>query len=458
MNITDQSKRYIESFLGRLPENKREARHALIQKLAYNPPPETLQCILRLVHDKSLDDRFKEISGKALVLTILAEQQFGVIMNRDCLDAALIAQATETLHEVVVSHKQIASDLTALLDSLSWDDHQNLTRIHEQLALETDRISAALTLAPHLEQLASAAIDNSVTKDRFHLNALALRSMLVDHLDQWQTCLDTGFVEGLASGELTRCYNRLEQDKQAYDYFARVIQETQDAAMLDKRLKGTEDLREIKRSLFQINLRLAPILRDGFDNCIAAHITESDGDATPLWTNDEQQAAISAGEASASAADALRAERDGTLLRALTESAATHKANKLHASEQPASQDRLRIKILAVIIGLLLCGAIGVNVILWSSSAKPIVISPTEFSDTLSLEHVTTMGTVMVSQVNIEQSWRDLSDSQRLEKLSALGAQATGHGFETVILVDHNNDQLAIWTAHAGPNLLTDGH
>jgi alanine dehydrogenase len=45
-----------------------------------------------------------------------------------------------------------------------------------------------------------------------------------------------------------------------------------------------------------------------------------------------------------------------------------------------------------------------------------------------------------------------------VKKLSALGAQATGHGFETVILVDHNNDQLAIWTTHAGPNLLTDGH
>jgi len=474
----DQSRQYIDNLLSRLPDNEPEAHHILMQQLAIDPSPGLISCVMRLMQDEDLDHRFQAVPRKKLILTLLAEQQLAAILDSNRLDAAQIAHTAELLQEAVRLHQEVAAELTQVLESLSWDDHQTLTGIKTQLDLDTDRIAAALTIAPQLHQLASAVRDETVAtvfphlsakdagllKDaanstdisatitnRLHINAVALHSLLTTHLEEWQARLNSRSASDPIDGALRQCYTQLEHDKRAYDYIAAQIQEHHDNAMLDRRAKSTDALREVKGNLFKINLRLAPILRAGFDKCVAETSSDEQSQTEQLWTDEEQQAAIAAGEAVTRGVDSSHAEREEALLHALMASSA-----EVQPGERLANQDRLRIKILATMIGALLLGAIGVNVVLWKSSPKPVVVSPTEFSNTITLEHISNLGSIMVSQIDPEWSWRDLSRSQRLEKLSTLAKQAANRGFETVILTDQDDTQLAFWTAHSGPNLLRD--
>ena len=129
---------------------------------------------------------------------------------------------------------------------------------------------------------------------------------------------------------------------------------------------------------------------------------------------------------------------------------------------QPASitrpydrrQERLRIRILSSIAGVMLLVCASVYGSRMRGYEDPLKVPLAELSDTLILSDVTAVGPMMYAVVS-HWSWDHLTDETRLSSVRALGLSAQNEGYESVYLVDETQEQLATWTVDDGAKLWT---
>jgi len=155
---------------------------------------------------------------------------------------------------------------------MTVEDRDYLLHIGEVLRCPDDAIRVAMLLAPRLAQLLKLASADDPPAGACGLSEHELE--LVRHVarepgepgpQSSRICINALAVRSVMEDDLRTgaAMERLQADKTACQFVSERLQQQQDRALVAGLTGFADEMREIARSLFAVNLKLLNVLRDG---------------------------------------------------------------------------------------------------------------------------------------------------------------------------------------------------
>lgn len=418
--LLQQTRLQLESFLSGMPRNHHEARRAITRAFSYEPTPEALQNILEIaerINRSARPDPQAPLCLQILTARILAQGALKSLLESDRLDVFAITSAAGLLTALLPVGRENETLLRSAMEAAEPEGRGFLRRVGDHLGLPARAANAALALAPALQTLARS--DDLAGAERTLLNALALHTMIREHLDAWSALARVGGEDSSLMAVREGLFVQLGRDRDTYDYFSERFRDEPSAG---------GELRKVQCDLADTDQVLRSVLDTG----------ATDGLGEPV----------------------RRAKVSKAAQEEILQCARAELKSQAESEDRPPgprdNREPRRIKLLVSVAGVLLMVAIPVNILSWREASPPSSISPSEFSAPLGLQAVTDLGPVLYSKAQ-GSSWSALSVTEKRAGLAELGRQASGRGFEMVILVDERGRELAAWSMAGGTKLLETG-
>jgi len=459
----------VERVLRTLPESRIETRRTITRDLDFDPTPEELNAVARLAREAPAGAA-GEMSQGALELRVRAERKLSMVLDKPLHGPGIQAAARSVaeLHREVVLFD---AAMQAAIGALGNIEGRFLREIGETLMPSSDALVTASVLAPRLSLFTETNDANdlrsavpSLTEDeavriaallhgceelgngasRASINALALQTILLDDLAAWD-----GLQEGDAIESRESVGRRLQQDKTAYLVLAQQLQKRQDLALLAGLQDLARELRDAKKDLFAVYTRLAAVLNGAADPESGReedpHALDGAGSVERLLAD------CRAADAIAEAQRSVRQSTEELFLDALKrDSGQGPVAKKPRRRRGNLQRERMRMRFLATIAGILVVGCVGVyGSRIGRTSSNSLSIPATELNGPLVVSQALGIGSMMVAETS-RFVWDDLADQERITHVESLGVQARAKGFDTVCLTDENRVELALWDAADG--------
>jgi len=462
----------IDQVLDQMPDNRLEARRVITREWGLDPTPAELRAIVQVAHESAGQGSSRDTVRLALALRILVDRELRPLFDRGQIESADLAGITESIPLLLQAVEAIEDQLGALAETVDPDERDFLLQVGGALIPSRDSLTAAEVLAPRLELLASAEsaeairlLVPSMNDEEFELlcatsamgpeagttaresnpcsvcvAALVLRAVIEGDLAAWE---ETREADPQASIEC------LERNRTAHHAVSRRLQKQQTDAVLAGLTDYAETLRRIQGSLFSAYRKLTLALSEESDDA-ALHepVEEETADLEQLLAESAAQDALADAEMH------TRSSEDELCLDALKKTHEPKGRPNSVIKPYDRKQERLRIRILSSIAGVMLLVCASVYASRMRGYQDPLKVHLQGLSDTLALSDVTAVGPMMYAVVS-HWSWDHLTDEKRLSSVRALGLSAQNEGYETVYLVDEANEQLATWTVDDGAQLVT---
>lgn len=460
----------VDALLANLPENKLEARRAITRDLGLDPSPEELQTIVKIAHESPGSELVEDLSRTALALRVLADRESRKIFDGAIDDAARMERAATMMPVLLDVSIALEQAIAQRIESLGTDEKDHLLRVGDSLVPSSDALITGTVIGPRLLRLARegaagdpatvipglSADEAALIRDglragaaagdasrRIRINALILRTIIMDDLEGWN-----GVQDGSPGGADVRQHllSRLERDASAYHFLSERLQHQQDTALIAGLRGLADELRGAKQSLFSAYLKLSPILNRG--------ATRRKG-----GTDDVQRLFAESVEADSTAETRRggKVTEDELFLDALNDVREPDGEPKL-APELVVSdprRERLRLRILGAIAGVCLVTCVLVYVLLAGDAGAGREISAKDLPPRLVPTEAVAVGPMLYAQVN-SWIWNDLDYEQRIAEVKEMGLRAGERGFDSVYLTDENSRDLALWNRTDGATLLDE--
>jgi hypothetical protein len=461
----------VEELVREMPELRLEARRLITRELHFEPRPEELQAIVKLAEDKEATGLRAELPRAMLALRVLAERELNVLVGENRLDRDSIERSAAMLPGIVGEAQRLASQLSSSVESmegLSVADRDYLLHIGEALACPEDALHVAALMAPRLSLFLKVAAGEAEAREcslsdhelemvqgaaqgaeeggsqpsRICINALAVRSIIEEHLYIWESTFVSEARDEVELRVREAARERMMVDRSAYQFVSDRLQKQQDMALVAGLESFVAEMREIASSLFSVNLKLVHALREG----------ATPGDGTEP-TGQEVLERFQDAELEAEKIAGTRISKEEIILNA---------PNKLeHEDKQPALTPRMdeparrrrRIWVMSAIAAVLLVASAFVHLVLLEDPVETIDVSASDFNTSLDLAQVNPVGPMMQTRV---LGWAELSARDRTDKVRHLGQLAAAKGFELLFVVDDNGEPAATWSEASGVELAGD--
>lgn len=470
----------VDALLANLSENKLEARRAITRDLGLDPSPEELQTIVKIAHEPPGSDYLEKLSRTALSVRVLADRTLRDLLDGALDDAPKLERAASLAPTLLQASDALAQAIDSRIETLGSEARDYLLRIGDSLIPAEDALISGTVIGTRLVLLARegaqgdpCAVIPSLSADeaalirsglragesageasrRIRINALILRTIIVDDLENWNTAQD-GSADG---GEVReRLLRRLERDASAYHFLSGRLQDQQDTALVANLRGLADELRGAKQSLFSTYLKLSPILNKGAVRRKSGADPATDEDGKPENVQQLFEASVDAD----SAVESRRGERvteDELYLDALKDMKRPTVEPEL-ADElvfKDLRRERLRLRILGGIAALCLVGCVLVYGFMLGGAKASNEISAADLPPRLVPTEAVAVGPMLYARVN-SWIWDDLDYEQRIAEVREMGIRARERGFESVYLTDENSRDLALWDETDGAELLDE--
>jgi hypothetical protein len=265
----------VEDLLGEMPRSRLEARRLITRELRFEPRPEELQAIVSMAEERTDKGLRRELPRSMLSLRVLAERELSVLLGENRLEAARLEQSAALLPKIEREVQRLEAKLrssTETMAGMTVEDRDYLLYIGKALRCPDDAIRVAMLLAPRLAQflkLASAedppAGACGLSERELELIWDAVREPDEPGPQPSRICINALAVRSIMEEDLrTRAgRERLQADNRAYQFVCERLQKQQDMALIAGLTGFADEMWEVARSLFAVNLKLLDALRDG---------------------------------------------------------------------------------------------------------------------------------------------------------------------------------------------------
>lgn len=459
----------IDSLLDRMPERRLDAKRLLHKELGFDPDAGQLNTILKMGQAPEETVSLQDMSRSTLALLALAESELREIFDSATLDPAGLDRSVQRMPLILEITGKLGGALKARIDMLDGKERDFAVQVGKSLLPAIDRLTAAALIAPrllHLAQLKAgeeraeppasfndqdAALISGGPVDaslRCRITSMALRTLLQDDLDAWQNCWEAGGEEGPDPEFKQAILDRFERDVVAYQVVVGRIQQLQGQALQEGGGSVAASLDRAKQELFPVYREVAAALKQP-DRSPVADPAEQGGDGI-----EELRAKLSSAEQIAAQKRKGMVSEEEIYLAALKKSRQQEEAAPaVRPGAAELKRERLRVRILSGIAGVMAIVAITVYAMMLGGGKIELQVPVSELPDDLTVISATAIGPMLYAKVS-GAVWERLERTDKVRHVEELGRDAAGRGFETLYITDENHRDLARWTDREGVKLV----
>lgn len=290
----DQLRIQLDELLSRMPSSNLEARRLITRELHYEPRPEELQTIVRIAEDESEAGPCYELPRELLRTRLFVDRELRRMLDMKPLDAEALDTCAQTLSQLQDEVARLEMELGTFVDAdkiISKKDREYILQMGSALSCSTDEMIACSTLASQMATMTRAeerddlesetATLSSEQRNRFRslmdpiaadrssrttIDAMAIHSHIDGLLADWMKLGKPSDDNESFRTIRDLLVERFQVAHGALEFVAARLQKQQDEALQAGSSGLAEELRDSSRDLFSVKLRLAPVLRDPYQD------------------------------------------------------------------------------------------------------------------------------------------------------------------------------------------------